>query len=142
MLCCDVTSRNGVLDISAPVTITGNEARYSGGAISNFGTVTLPAAADISGNTATLVRLPCWGHDKPSGFVARLARSREGWETGGVRVGTEIKPAHAPFEKLIYLISNNERYSVTFHHPITWSTFILVEWAYVQRGSGLGYAAI
>ncbi|CAN0144868.1 unnamed protein product, partial [Ectocarpus sp. 12 AP-2014] len=40
------------LSLSGPVTITGNEARYAGGAIFNMGTLTMPAAADIAGNTA------------------------------------------------------------------------------------------
>lgn len=42
--------------ISSPVVITGNEARYDGGAIFvEEATITLPADADISGNTATFV---------------------------------------------------------------------------------------
>lgn len=43
--------------MSAPVTISGNEARVAGGAIwvEGTGTVTLPVDADISGNTATVV---------------------------------------------------------------------------------------
>lgn len=41
--------------MSEPVVITGNEARYSGGAIWTGGKVTLPATAEISGNTAIFV---------------------------------------------------------------------------------------
>lgn len=41
--------------MSEPVAITGNEARYSGGAIWTDGKVTLPATAEVSGNTALFV---------------------------------------------------------------------------------------
>lgn len=42
--------------MSSPVTITGNEARFDGGAILNEGSVYLPSDADISNNTAIVVR--------------------------------------------------------------------------------------
>lgn len=58
-LFCAVVCRDAELTMSGPVTITGNEARYSGGAIWTHGKVTLPATADISGNTATFVSLAC-----------------------------------------------------------------------------------
>lgn len=45
------------VNMSAPVTISGNEARLAGGAISldDGATVTLPVDAGISGNIATAV---------------------------------------------------------------------------------------
>lgn len=37
------------------VTMSGNVGRYSGGAILNEGSVTMPLTAEISGNTAIVV---------------------------------------------------------------------------------------
>eukprot|EP00904_Undaria_pinnatifida_P009032 jgi/Undpi1/5259/HiC_scaffold_2.g00540.m1 len=47
-------SSYAVINIDGPVTMTGNEARYQGGAVWNAGVMTIPQDADISGNTAPL----------------------------------------------------------------------------------------
>lgn len=54
---CPPCSEDAVISATGPVTISGNEARYRGGAIYNEGTVVLPADADISDNVAVSVSL-------------------------------------------------------------------------------------
>ena len=50
-----LAGRDGMVSFEGPVMITGNEARYQGGALWNKGNVSLPQDADISGNTAVFV---------------------------------------------------------------------------------------
>lgn len=54
-----------MVTVTAPGVITGNEARYSNGAIYNIGIVELPSDADIADNVAVAVSVCCSRYHLP-----------------------------------------------------------------------------